>query len=245
MLDPNFPAPLLKAGTGRTVEFIHFLSEAYSKRHLTEETDRCVAISGLEARIARTVRCQSRYGIFGDFLHRNLLWQGSDGEKTQRIGYEPGIVPSWLWMAYSGGIKFMDIPFGDVDWNSKLQFDMEHKYVFFNMFKRKGRHALVTDIGVFQNCSLERRDISHTVLDSSKTEKGGIWYDIEASGDPHTERCVVVGRNSREDEHWPRNMKYYILVVRMTSVDGEYTRVGVGWIQSDYVARQELNVRVV
>jgi hypothetical protein len=148
-------------------------------------------------------------------------------------------------MAYGGGIQFMDIPFGDVDWNGKLQFNKEHKYVFFNIFKRKGRHALVTDIGVFQNCSLERRDISHAVLDSSKVERGRIWYDIEASEDLHTKRCVVVGRNSREDEHGPRNKKYYILVVRLTSVDGEYTRVGVGWIQSNYVVRQRLNVRVV
>lgn len=243
MLDPNFPDRLNRSGDRRTMEFIHFFSEAYSKRHLTEETDRCVAISGLEARITRNIGCQSRYGIFEDFLYRNLLWQRSDGEKTQRIGYEPGIVPSWSWMAYSGGIQFMDITFGDVDWNGKLQFNKEHKY--FNIFKRKGRHALVTDIGVFQNCSLERRDISHAVLDSSKVERGRIWYDIEASDDLHTKRCVVVGRNSREDEHGPGNKKYYILVVRLTSVDGEYTRVGVGWIQSNYVVRQRLNVRVV
>ena len=138
----------------------------------------------------------------------------------------------------------MDIPFGDVDWNIKLQFNKERKHVF-NIFKRKGRHALVTDIGVFRNCSLEQRDIIYAVLDLSKAERGQIWYDIESSGDLYTERCVVVGRNSREDEHGPRNKKYYILVVRLTSVDGEYTRVGVGWVQSNYVVRQRLNVRVV
>ena len=37
----------------------------------------------------------------------------------------------------------MDISFGDVDWNIKLQFNEERK------------HALVTDIGDFWNCSLE------------------------------------------------------------------------------------------
>ena len=243
MLDPNFPDRLLRSGERRTMEFILFLFENYSKRDLTNKTDRCVAISGLEASIARTRGCQSKYGIFREYLHRNLLWQRSDGKKTQQIGYEPGIVPSWSWMAYGGGIQFMDIPFGDVDWNIKLQFNKERKHVF-NIFKRKGRHALVTDIGVFRNCSLEQRDISYAVLDSSKAERGRIWYDIEASGDLHTEWCVVVGRNCK-DEHGPRNRKYYILVVRPTSVDGEYTRVGVGWIQSDYVARQRLNVRVV
>jgi hypothetical protein len=232
MLDPNFPDRLLESGNRRTMEFILFLFENYSKRDLTNETDRYVAISGLEASIARTRGCQSRYGIFMEYLHRNLLWQRSDGKKTQQIKYEPGIVPSWSWMAYGGGIQFMNIPFGDVDWNIKLQFNEECK------------HALVTDIGVFWNCSLEQRDISYTILDSSKAERGRIWYDIEVSRDLHTEWCVVVGRNCK-DEHGPRNRKYYILVVRPTSVDSEYTRVGVGWIQSDYVARQRLNVRVV
>ncbi|KAF2189976.1 HET-domain-containing protein [Zopfia rhizophila CBS 207.26] len=211
-------------GDRRTMEFIHFLSEAYSKRHLTEDTDRCVAISGLEARIARARGCQSRYGIFQDFLHRNLLWQRSGHKKTKWIGYEPGIIPSWSWMAYDGGIQFMDIPFGEVDWNDKLRFNKEHK------------HALVTDIGVFWKCSMEKRDTRYAILDLSKGKRGWIQYDIEASGDLHTEWCVVVGR---------RNKKYYILVVRPTSVDGEYRRVGVGRIQSDYVVRQRLDVRVV
>lgn len=105
MLDPNFPDRLLASGDQRTMEFIYFLSEGYSKRGLTDGTDRCVAISGLEARIARAIGCESRYGIFQRYLHRNLLWQRSDGKKTKRIGYETSIVPSWSWMAYDGGIR--------------------------------------------------------------------------------------------------------------------------------------------
>ena len=241
MLDPNFPDRLLLSGDRRTMEFIQVLSEDYSRRGLAVETDRCVAISGLMARIARARGCQSRYGIFEDYLHRNLLWLRSD-EKVKRIGYTTQIVPSWSWMAYNGSIKFMEIPFDCVDWNVELRFNKKHKHMFFN---KKGKDALVTNVEVFRNCSLEQRDISYAVLDLSKAERGQIWYDIESSGDLHTERCVVVGRNSREDEHGPRNKKYYILVVRLTSVDGEYTRVGVGWVQSDYVVRQRLNVRVV
>jgi len=72
------------------MEFIHFLFEDYSKRDLTEKTDRAVAAYGLEARIARTLTCQSRYGIFERYLHRNLLWQASDN-KMERIKYPTGI----------------------------------------------------------------------------------------------------------------------------------------------------------
>ena len=132
----------------------------------------------------------------------------------------------------------MEIPFGCVDWNIKLRFNEEYEHVFFN---KKEKHMLVTDVGVFRNCSLEQRDTSYAILDSSKAERGWIQYDIEASEDLQAERCVVVGRESQG----LKNKKYYILVVKPTSVDGEYTRVGVGWVQSDYVVRQRLNVRVV
>jgi len=73
MLDPNFPNRLFASGDQPTIEFIHFLFKAYSKCGLTKETNRCIAISGLEARIARVRECKSRYGIFQFYLHRNLL----------------------------------------------------------------------------------------------------------------------------------------------------------------------------
>jgi hypothetical protein len=142
MLDPNFPNRLLKSGYQRTMEFIYFLFEDYSKRNLTEKTDRAVATSGLEARIAGALRCQSRYGIFEQYLHRNLLWQASDN-KMERIKYPTRNVPSWSWMAYNGGIQFMNIPFGTVDWIDNLRFD-------------KGCElALITDVGEFRDCTME------------------------------------------------------------------------------------------
>jgi hypothetical protein len=239
MLDPNFPARLLKSGHQRTMEFIHFLSEEYSKRGLTNETDRCVAIYGLMARIARARECQSRYGIFKDYLHRNILWQRSDG-KMKRIMYETPMVPSWSWMAYNGGIQFMEIPYAKVDWNENIRFNNWIDKLRFE----KHKYALVADICVFRDCGLEQRDTNYTIVDSSKAERGQIRYDVEASEDLHAERCVVVGKESQRYQTLT-NWKYYILVVRQSSVDGEYRRVGAGWIQKDYIARHKLNVRVV
>jgi len=46
-------------------------------------------------------------------------------------------VLSWSWMAYNGGIQFIDIPFGTVNWINNLRFD-------------EGRElALITDVGEF------------------------------------------------------------------------------------------------
>jgi hypothetical protein len=115
LLDSKFPDRLLQAGYQRTIDFIHFLFENYSKRGITEETDRVFAIFGLEARIATTLKCERRFGNFEDFLHRNLLWQPSGGEKMKRIDYGGLKVPSWSWMAYNGGIQFLNIPFSLVE----------------------------------------------------------------------------------------------------------------------------------
>ena len=238
MLDPNFPNRLLKSGYQRTMEFIHFLFEDYSKRDLTEKTDRSVAISGLEARIAGALRCQSRYGIFEQYLHRNLLWQTSDN-KMERIVYKNRNVPSWSWMAYNGGIKFMDIPFGTVDWIDNLRFDEGRELV------------LIADVGEFRNCTMEPDGKHYAILDSGRTKRGWIQYDIEEDEDLFKQQCVVAGKKSSKDEDKIEDgdrldvKEYYILVARPTSMDGEYKRVGVGLIQSDYVARQRLNVRVM
>ncbi|KAF2257530.1 HET-domain-containing protein [Lojkania enalia] len=230
-LDPDFPQRLFWSGDQRTMEFIHYLYQDYSERGLTVNTDRCVAISGLETRIARVVGCRSRYGIFERYLHRDLFWQATD-EKLERIAYKKEqYVPSWSWMAYNGSIRFFDedIFFGRVDWIINLRFAEECK------------KTLIADVGRFRDgLRLNRK---HVVLDSD-IERGWVRYDIkdksEESRDLRKERCVVAGRVDDGVN------KYYILVVRPTSVvGGEYKRVGVGLIQSDCVVRERLAVRVV
>lgn len=106
---------LLYLGHRRIIEFIRFLIEDYSKRDITHQTDRYVAMSGLQAGIARAIGCEGRYGTLQKYFHRNLLWQASD-VKLEKIEYETLHVPSWSWMAYTGGIRFLneEIPFGRV-----------------------------------------------------------------------------------------------------------------------------------
>lgn len=229
MLDPDFPKWLLTAGYQRTVEFIHYLSQDYSKRGLTENTDRCVAISGLETRIARSLRCRSRYGIFETYLHRNLFWQATD-EKLERIEYkEEQYVPSWSWMAYNGGIRFFDnVSFNTSEGIVNLRFDEECEY------------ALMADVGSFRDGL--RLDGKHVVLDLNGVERGWVRYDMKNKDEGKglcDERCVPVGKKTREGPE-----KYYVLIVRPTR-DGEYRRVGVGMIQSEYVVSERFSGRVV
>ncbi|PSN58766.1 hypothetical protein BS50DRAFT_509840 [Corynespora cassiicola Philippines] len=223
MLDPYFPERLVQSGRQRTLEFIHFLFEEYSKRGLTKETDRCVAISGLEARIARARECEKRYGVFQQFLHRNLLWQPSE-KKLDQISYDKKSVPSWSWMAYNGGIQFMDIPFNQVSWINNLRFDADCQ------------STLIADVGRFRHDTIKPAGDHHNVLNFFGRKRGWIRYDVVEGNNLDEERCVVVGKKAKE---------YYILVVRPTGVDGEYSRVGTGLIRSDCVVRERVGVRVV
>jgi hypothetical protein len=213
------------------VEFIHFLLQNYSKRGLTKDTDRCAAVSGLEIRIARALGCSSRHGIFEKHLHRNLLWQASD-RKTERIAYDNNQeVPSWSWMACSGGIEFMDIPMGSVSWAKTIAFDTECGFA-----------ALIADVGNFLDCTMDAEGDRCIVLDiSTNKEAGWVRYDIEGSVEDSEDHCVVVGRT--EDNNIAQ--EYYILVVVPTGKDGEYRRVGVGKVGTGCVERLVSEARIV
>jgi hypothetical protein len=232
LLDPSFPDRLLRSGKTLTVEFIHFLFENYSKRGLTKDTDRCVAISGLEARIARTLPCKnSRYGIFQEHLHRNLLWQALE-RKTNRIAYDRGQdVPSWSWMACGEGIKFMEFEIGSVSWVNALAFDAE-----------RDPAALIADVGKFRDCTMESKGDLCTILDiSTNNEAGWIRYDIKSGAEGSESPCVVVGRT--EVNNAPK--QYYVLVVASTEKNGEFKRVGVGMVGTSCVEKLGSKVRIV
>jgi hypothetical protein len=134
----------------------------------------------------------------------------------------------------------MDIAFGKVEWVRGLRFNKRNRCGWFN---KKWKPALVTDIGSFQRCNPERRGTGYAILDLDGTERGQIQYDMETHEHLDAERCVVLGQDSRKSDSGKR--KYYILVVRSTGTENEYTRVGAGWILSDYVARQGVQALIV
>jgi hypothetical protein len=143
-------------------------------------------------------------------------------------------------MAYSGSIQFMDTTFGDVEWVRSLRFNERNRRRWLN---KKWKPALVTNIGSFERCNPERRCTGYAILDLEGTEKGRIQYDMETHEHLDAERYVVVGRDSYESDAGKR--KYYILVVKLTGMENEYTSVGAGWILSDYMARQGVQALIV
>jgi hypothetical protein len=79
-------------------------------------------------------------------------------------------------------------------------------------------------------------------LDSRRTKRGWIQYDIDEGGDLDSERSVVVGRRRSKESD---NQVYYILIIKHRGVENEYERVGIGMDQKAYVSRQMPVVRVL
>ena len=136
-------------------------------------------------------------------------------------------MPSWSWMAYKGGIQFIDVPFGKVEWFDQLQFDTVSD------------HAIITNLWTFQNCTVEVYKTWYAVLDSDGARRGRIHYDTEGIKDPCEDHCIVIGKESNNGVY-----DYYVLIVRSTNVDRTYERIGVGLIQSDYLVGHKITVRV-
>ncbi|KAH8724528.1 hypothetical protein GQ44DRAFT_250909 [Phaeosphaeriaceae sp. PMI808] len=101
MGDPQFPRAIMNRTTMERILLVHDLFETYSGLGLTVLTDRSVAISGLERKVARAWNTTSSYGVFDAFPHRSLLWR-RQGEKLLKLITYPDNrpVPSWSWMAY-------------------------------------------------------------------------------------------------------------------------------------------------
>jgi hypothetical protein len=230
LIDPSFPGRLLKAGNTHAVEFLNSLFENYSMRGITQPTDRGAAIFGLQRRLTSTLHCEGRYGILERFLHRNLLWQRSGVEKMERIRYNNLKVPSWSWMAYQGGIKFIDASFADIYWNRGLGFDERRK------------DALTGSLGKFWKCTITQEGPRYIVLDSRGIRNGWLQFDIEGSTDLDVQKCVVVGC---EGFAIRSAIRFFVLVVRPTATNGEFERVGVGLVEASCVSRLGGDIRIV
>jgi hypothetical protein len=239
--DPYFPSALVNSGTFRIWNFIQSLLKDYSQRKLGDLDERHFALSGLEKRIARVLECDSSYGVFEKYLHRNLLWYlvPRNKDETQSVVLIRDI-PSWSWMAYSGGIEFVNNPSGRVSWikHDYLEFKKEHDGAI-NASLGKIPNCTTTP---YKNCTTRLCEKRHVLVDTTGIERGWIQYDVEGNEESSTIQCVVIGRK-RAKNNSPD--QYYILLVKTAGADGHYKRIGVGQVQSGCVVRQENSILLV
>jgi len=226
--DANFPHSVDDYVKGKKIKLWQGLYEQYSNLALSFKVDRPVAIRGLEKRLIFTLATVGGYGVFDLFRHRSLLWQRS-GDKLARISFPEGrhdYIPSWSWMAYDGGIKYMDVPFGKVTWNE----DISSPFKAGNLDSgAEGRLPLDIEAPI---CGLHEDANRHLILD----EPGRNFT--------RPLKCVIIGSNQHSEQD--ENRLHYVLVVTLIFRDASriYERVGVGILNNKQIVQAGLGETV-
>ena len=196
------------------------LYERYSKLALSVNTDRPVAIRGLEKRLMRALDTRGRFGVFDIYLRRGLLWQRNKAS-LERIDFsgnkEQEPVPSWSWMAYAGDIRYMNVPLGGAEW---AQWDQD---IVSPWKKIKDGNNVPLELEVL-------------VRDLKVIEPGTRVFLDEPSrtfGRPF--KCVIVGSSIASNQG--KGQVYYALIVTPLS-QGEvniYERAGVACLHKHQI----------
>jgi hypothetical protein len=218
------------------INLYQYLYERYTQLMLSHNTDRPIAIKGLETRLLDTLRTDGGHGVLEIYLGRCLLWKRTKARlqriefdnKDQKEEHKPPPPPSWSWMAYDGPIQYMNIPFETVEWNRWTQ-------------------HIISPWGATSSGSSLSLELRVQVRDISTALPAGprVYLDDpnRTLGRPY--KCVVLG--SRQDSAQAIDKKYYILIVGRLDEDGNvYDRAGVArleWNQIVWESATEARIR--
>lgn len=216
----------------RKIELCQGLYERYSNLALSFEADRPIAIKGLEARLISTLNTVGGYGMFECYLHRCLLWRRS-GDTLKRIeSFRGETVPSWSWMAYTGGICYMNVPFGEVSWNKEIT----------SPFSDNTSQGNKSGVPV----------INAQAWDLVDPEEHILFLDEPNRTYESSFKCVIVGtskgltsdqdlQSASDQEH-----TYYVLIISLFE-DGQpslYKRVGVAELEQQHIGMSKHSIPV-
>ena len=195
------------------------LYQRYSKLALTVDTDRPIAMRGVEKRLTSVLNTEGKYGIFGIYLCRSLLWK-RDQASLKRIdfsGKEKEVVPSWSWMAYKGEIRYMSVPSGGVEWDLWAQEIVSP----WQQAKKDNEATLELEVIV--------RDL-RPIPPGSR-----VFLDEPSLNDDRSFKCVIVG--SSNESSIGKGQVYHTLVVAPLHQDevNVYERAGVASIHEHHI----------
>ena len=231
--DSNFPHSVDAYKEGKTLQLYQDLYERYTTLGLSYPTDRPRAIAGLEKRLMDALRSAGGYGIFQSNFHRNLLWHRQRSKTTlKRIEFEPyqDKIPSWSWMAFEGEIRYMNVPFGDIERAVDIVSPFENLTIGMSYSDTSPASAAQLQVPVY-NLAVE--DPSELILDEPDRK---LTRPFE---------CVIIGNSKKiRDEQ----QTYYALIVcKLGKEEGAlsiYERVGVAYLKTKEIQLGQSGKRV-
>jgi hypothetical protein len=217
---------LLSHFTDQKTRLFQYLFKVYSKLAITENTDRPFAISSLEQGLGNTFQTHVKHGVFERYLHRSLSWfLDGDHLGNWQIQYESQNVPSWSWMRYVGPIDYLPNTFGDTEWNQDVRL----------VNGGDALEAVVNDL-----CHKRMRPVQSGracgLLDSRQEEAGRIVFDEMNGSMTQESKCVVLGRSAERSPLGTRSYCILVVVPSFEKGNGVYRRVGVGYVQTGFIA---------
>jgi len=238
--DSRFPEKTLKdSSKGQELQCFQKIFSDYSTLEFTHDSDRAIAITGLESRLRKELGTDGRYGIFGecqsngrpgeDFFHRSLLWKCKNKAiPLKRIVFETSRsapVPSWSWMAYKGAIGYYSKPpHGQVVWSDDVAPAWASNSRPPYLTTSDSNQRTETDV------HLKARVRSFQFEAASKDEHDFRFDNGENSAKVSGNMsCVVVGVKMSRGH--PAEKEHYVLLVRSVERQGKrliYERIGVG-----------------
>ncbi|KAK4205416.1 hypothetical protein QBC40DRAFT_336097 [Triangularia verruculosa] len=249
--DPNFPQLLSHVPQGEKIVRYQNLYASYSHLSLTSSFDRPLAIDGLQDRILSALGAKGGFGVFDEgtnkkgLLRRSLLWVRS--KKTNRLtkikfGVEQAIsfVPSWSWMAYEGGIGYITVPFGEVDWE-----DLTSPWSG-SVQKTSPRSG---ERGAVGQAVITADAFDYDTIKVGN-EEWRVEMDIPGGSQQQETKCVVLGRSNSMGLG---ERRCYPIFVRQVSVSGlkqmgnaerVYERVGAGYLPEACVYGNAVTVMI-
>lgn len=247
--DPNFPEVAIRSSRGAKIRLYQDLYKQYSRLKFTRIWDRPIAIAGLEKRLIHAFDTYGGFGVFDDgggFLRRTLLWhRGSDENTLDRIVFPADrqmTVPTWSWMAYKGGIDYLELPFDGVDWEEqgvRSPWTPGSSGVW-----HTGDQAGIVELSAIA------REID---FKKSPGQEPKIIYDIPPKTDGGISQhvmCVVVGRLKGSGQPQLNRMSmHYVLLVTLKASQAARgrqvcERVGVGYIPGNWIKTDQQGISV-
>ncbi|KAI1270913.1 heterokaryon incompatibility protein-domain-containing protein [Xylaria sp. FL0933] len=232
--DPKFPKVATNSSKGGRIRLYEHLYEQYSRLQFTKISDRPLAIAGLEQRLIRAFDTQGGYGVFTRYFGRGLLWQRDVALAPQ--GLKPiqfpksqkYKVPSWSWMAYEGAITFMELPFGEIEWEEKeVRSPWNHQVPALTALSPPNHSSNQT---WYTTNTKERTDLTVIARDFSASADTHIIYDRGERLINQVVKCVIVGRR-RVKAEINDSQTHYALIIAQRGAGGhntQYERIGVG-----------------
>ena len=233
--DPKFPSILDHKKQGEKIGRYQELYQIYSRLALSRPYDRPTAIAGLQKRLLDTLKVQGGFGVFDEgeskgLLRRSLLWhRGPDTPILNRIDFSKvhTTVPSWSWMAYTGGIDYLNIDGGVLEWE-----DLESPWS--QPRDGKEQNSLIAKARQF-----DRTD--------SKGSDTSLIADAGEGLEPVKGLCVVLG--VRKGAMTLKSRLHFVLLIAPAKQLGGngnqmFERIGAGHMLGRYIAEETVSVSV-